>query len=230
MSDSTGVADQVFRDDRWLPIAQILTTVVTDCDHAGVTLAIGGAVHGVACSPVGHRADQLQHELSQGPVLEALCSREVIISRRLDHDHRWPRWTLSAVRDLGLASALALPHDLRGDGTVVLSLYSDRPDAWCRSTVEVAQALAPTVLRLASDAMEISHLRRGLTTRSMIGQALGMVRERYGLEADDAFGYLRRLSQETNRKLSVIASEIVAGQHTTGAILPTDPSDTGQDA
>jgi AmiR/NasT family two-component response regulator len=47
-----------------------------------------------------------------------------------------------------------------------------------------------------------------MLTRNVIGQAQGMLMERHGLTADEAFDLLRRHSQQTNVKLVVLARRI----------------------
>ena len=48
-----------------------------------------------------------------------------------------------------------------------------------------------------------------MTTRTIIGQAQGILMEKLGIDADQAFAYLRRISQSENRKLIMICQEIV---------------------
>jgi AmiR/NasT family two-component response regulator len=48
-----------------------------------------------------------------------------------------------------------------------------------------------------------------MLSRTIIGQAEGILMERLGIDADQAFAYLRRISQTENRKLIMICSEIV---------------------
>jgi AmiR/NasT family two-component response regulator len=48
-----------------------------------------------------------------------------------------------------------------------------------------------------------------LATRSMIGQAQGLIMGRLGITAADAFDWLRTRSQRTNRKLREVAQEVV---------------------
>ena len=45
--------------------------------------------------------------------------------------------------------------------------------------------------------------------RTVIGQTEGILMERLGMDADQAFGYLRRLSQTKHRKLIDICDDIV---------------------
>lgn len=64
-----------------------------------------------------------------------------------------------------------------------------------------------TSLREAME--EIKQLRLALDHRTVIGQAQGMLMERLDLDAARAFAYLRRVSNHKNRKLFVVAAEMV---------------------
>ena len=50
---------------------------------------------------------------------------------------------------------------------------------------------------------------RAVDGRTVIGQAQGILMERYGITADQAFTVLKRLSQDRNVKLNQLASEFV---------------------
>ena len=63
---------------------------------------------------------------------------------------------------------------------------------------------------LAAALAEINDLEIALDHRTVLGQATGMIMERYQLKPEAAVDVLRRLSQETNRKLYDIACELVA--------------------
>ncbi len=55
-------------------------------------------------------------------------------------------------------------------------------------------------------------LSDALKSRRMIGEAMGMLMEREGIDQEAAFGMLRRASQSHNHKLREIAREIVQSQ------------------
>jgi len=55
----------------------------------------------------------------------------------------------------------------------------------------------------------LPNLRRGLLTRTVIGQAQGMLMERHRISGDEAFTRLRICSQLLNRKLRDVPSELV---------------------
>jgi len=65
------------------------------------------------------------------------------------------------------------------------------------------------------DAMvrEIEQLRRALETRDIIGQAKGMLMERFDIDAAAAFGLLKNLSQQSNTPVAVIAQKVIEIDH-----------------
>jgi AmiR/NasT family two-component response regulator len=68
----------------------------------------------------------------------------------------------------------------------------------------------PTVAESLADAeREIKQLQQAVESRTMIGQAEGILMERFGLNAAQAFDYLRRVSSHSNRKVVDIAARIV---------------------
>ncbi|MHA0287835.1 ANTAR domain-containing protein [Mycobacterium sp. C3-094] len=60
---------------------------------------------------------------------------------------------------------------------------------------------------------ETEQLRRAIDTRDTIGQAKGIVMERFGIDAVAAFQLLKRLSQETNTPLRDIARKLIDADH-----------------
>ena len=56
---------------------------------------------------------------------------------------------------------------------------------------------------------ESDHLWRAIDARKLIGQAQGILMERYDLDEERAFEALRRYSQDNNVKLRVVADRLV---------------------
>jgi AmiR/NasT family two-component response regulator len=52
-------------------------------------------------------------------------------------------------------------------------------------------------------------LQSALSTRTVIDQAIGLIRGRTGRSAEDAFAQLRAMSQAEDRKLADVAQHIV---------------------
>lgn len=61
-----------------------------------------------------------------------------------------------------------------------------------------------------SELAENEELHAALVSCRIIGAAVGVAMERYGLDQEAAFLYLARLSQTSNRKLRDLAGEFVA--------------------
>jgi hypothetical protein len=55
--------------------------------------------------------------------------------------------------------------------------------------------------------------RTALVSRDIIGQAKGMLRERFNIDAAEAFRLLTRLSQDSNTRVAQLAEQVVAGDH-----------------
>ena len=61
-----------------------------------------------------------------------------------------------------------------------------------------------------------ARLSAKLGTTPVIGQAMGIVMERYQLTYDRAFAFLTRLSQQRNVKLRLVAQELIAASEERG--------------
>ncbi|WP_043668707.1 ANTAR domain-containing protein [Clavibacter michiganensis] len=130
-----------------------------------------------------------------------------------------------------LAELLRAPEPAVGSGLLVVGMGDDpaaRPDAagavalhrgsaaLGEGDLAVAEEVAVHA-RVALAAWDSADdLARGLASRSVIGQAQGILMERFSLDADRAFQVLRRHSQDGNVKLVEVARRVIE----TGA-LPT---------
>jgi hypothetical protein len=141
----------------------------------------------------------------------------------LAHDPAWPRFGPAAA-DLGYSSVLstalvpdAEPPRLSG----ALNLYSRKTDALGDPATRDRALLLATHASLAlahTEAvcraeLEATQLRRALATRDVIGQAKGILMNRRGMTAEEAFDLLRRTSQDLNIKLAELA-QTLAVRHT----------------
>ena len=143
-----------------------------------------------------------------GPTLVAVAERGSILIDDTVADGRWPRWS-SQVGALGIRSALVIP--LRTVTSVVgaLNLYSTAPNGFDRSDVEVAHLLAQHAAVALATAREEETLNRAVDARMLVGQAQGILMQRHGIGAEQAFAVLRRYSQEHNVKLQQVARTLV---------------------
>lgn len=189
---------------------ELAVELVEGCDHAGVTLASRVAVESAAATDdVVRRGDALQYELSEGPCLDAVRRQHTVISPDLAVDVRWTSWAPRVHAELGVRAMLSLLLFTERDSLGALNLYADRVDAWTGGSVAVALSLADQLAVALADAREIEHRGRAMVGRTIIGQAQGIVMERFDLDAEQAFAYLRRISQSEHVKLLVVAEDLV---------------------
>ena len=100
------------------------------------------------------------------------------------------------------------------DATGALNLYATSPAAFGDEAVQVGHVLAAHAAVALDHAQEVEGLERSVASRDMIGQAKGILIERYKITGDEAFDLLCRASQALNAKLREIAETVVE----TGAI------------
>lgn len=163
---------------------------------------------------VVRRGDALQYELDEGPCLDSVRWHETVVSQDLSREERWPRWAPRVGTDLGIKGMMSLwlytkAHSNGAHSYGVLNLYADQADAFEPQDHAIAQALAAQISVALAAQREIQQRSVAMSNRTVIGQAEGILMERLGVGADQAFAYLRRMSQTENRKLVTICNEIV---------------------
>jgi GAF domain-containing protein len=184
--------------------------LINGCDHASVTVSCGKSVTTAASSDdLVRRGDTLQYNLGEGPSLESMRWLAPVVSHDLARERRWPNWSPRARLNLGIQAIMSLPLHTKARSLGALNLYSDRPDPYGASDYPLATALAAQIAVALASGREIDQRGLAMINRTVIGQAEGILMERLGLDADQAFAYLRRISQESNRKLVAICAEIV---------------------
>lgn len=189
----------------------IATQILPGCEAAGVCVVYRG--HRIDTHATSNDAlrqvDALQHELDEGPCLDALQQHDTVQSDDLSTDERWPNWGPEVSRRLGLFSIVSYRLFSTGDNLGALNLYGASKSAFTPDDVHDGIALAAHVGVALASAQEVENLEKALGGRTVIGQATGIVMERFDLPADRAFGVLSRLSQHRNVKLRQLAEQIV---------------------
>jgi GAF domain-containing protein len=153
------------------------------------------------------KIDSLQYEFREGPCYDVASSEQAVSTADIGKDARWPTYGPAAAA-LGVRSQLAVRFYETPQSRGAMNLYS----AGARVLTERV-GLAQVFAKHAAIAMGHTYTVEGLNTalagRKSIGQAIGIVMERYGLDEDHAFEFLMRMSQTANIKLRRVAAEVV---------------------
>ena len=152
--------------------------------------------------------DALQYDLNEGPCVQALEAEPVVVVEHLRHDQRWPRYIPAAARK-GVRCQVGVRLFSAGNHVGGLNLYSTDHDEVTPETVSTARLLAIHAGIVLGHVQHAHELNRALETRKTIGQAIGIVMERYRIDEDRAFQFLVRASSSSNIKLRDIADEVV---------------------
>jgi hypothetical protein len=184
---------------------------VPGIDHASISLTgKDGRIETLAPTDIlAVRADELQYELSEGPCLAAVLAEPMVQVDDVGTDLRWPAYGPRAAKELGVGSQLAFQFRAEPHARGGLNLYSDQPGSITTETRQTGVLFANLAAVALGWSRQDQTLTEALGTRNVIGQAIGIVIERYSLDPDRAFGFLVRTSQAGNLKLRVVAAGIV---------------------
>lgn len=191
---------------------RIVDAAVTEIDGAswvGITYVEGKKLHTVAqTDELIAQIDQVQYQAEDGPCVGSLREHVTVRSNDLREETRWPKFAEAAMQH-GVLSVLAFQLFVEGDNLGALNVYADRPNAF--SEDESIGLLFASHAAIALKGASTEHnLRRALEHRDVIGQAKGILMERYRLSAQEAFDMLVYASQRTHLKLHDLADRLAA--------------------
>jgi GAF domain-containing protein len=181
-----------------------------DCSHAGVALIVSGGRLEIPAvtDPVVAEIYALQVGGGNGPLTESMRNHSTVLVRDTAVDDRWPEWA-GKVLALGVRSVLDVPLTTAAGTVGVLGLYSAGPDAFGPDEDAIAHILARHASVAVANARHERNLAKAVDARKLVGQAMGILMERYNLEDEQAFAVLRRYSQDTNTKLRDVAAQLI---------------------
>lgn len=161
-------------------------------------------------------ADGLQYRLGSGPCVDAIRENAIFSCGDLAQDERWPEFGPQVVVDYGFCSLLAyrLSFDSADDDdemVAALNVYGDAPGAFDEADQALGLLLsthAAIALVAATERDRSEQLRQALDSNRDIGVAMGVLMTRHQVTREQAFDLLRISSQETNRKLRLVAQDV----------------------
>jgi GAF domain-containing protein len=175
-------------------------------------------------SDLPRRNDQAQYETGEGPCLDTLYERHTVHVPDMASEVRWPAFSARAFA-LGVGSMLSVQLYVKGDDLGALNLLNPRPHAFDDDSEHIALLFASHAAIAIIGARKEEQLRDALSRRDVIGQAMGILMERYRMTAQQAFSVLIRVSQNSNRKLFLLAEEIVETRDLPASAQPPEPAE-----
>lgn len=153
--------------------------------------------------------DHAQYETGQGPCLDSVYEQQTFRLSDMRVEQRWQQFTKRAT-ELRIGSMLSFQLYVSGNNLGALNLYNSSPEAFSDQSEHVGLLLAAHAAVAMASAQHEEQLLQAMATRDLIGQAKGILMERYKITANQAFSLLIRASQDTNSKLHDVADHLVA--------------------
>lgn len=184
--------------------------LVPGTDTAGVLLigkggkwdSLGGT------SDLPHLLDELQIKYNEGPCVEAALDDLIVRTEDFRTDQRFPNWS-PAVVELGVLSGVSFKLYTANRTAGALNLFAFKPNAFDGESETFGTVLAAHAAAAILASREGEELQSALSTRDRIGQAKGIIMERYNVDDIQAFDMLRKLSQDSNIRLVDIAQRVI---------------------
>ncbi|WP_202865918.1 GAF and ANTAR domain-containing protein [Kribbella turkmenica] len=207
-------------------VSRVVNTV-PDCEEASITVLLRGEAEIVARyhKTADAQAEPVRATLAEqlvapgGPLHDALTYGEPRRVADLASDQRWPEFDAAAI-NAGYRSCLFLPLPGVSEAPAAFSLFSAKQDAFDSTSYDLVLLFALHAgvafdnVQLFNDSRSlIEQLRTALATRTVIGQAQGVLMHRYGITTSVAFDVLKRASQDSNVKLRQLSEEFVEAQN-----------------
>lgn len=196
-------------------LIQSAVSAMPGAQHVGITVASrsGKVRTAAATSRYPVLLDEIQQRHEQGPCLSAAWEHHVIRIDDMETETRWPAYCREA-RETPIRSIISFQLFADHHTMGALSFYAERPNAFDDEAAEMGLILATHTALAWNMIRRDEQFRSALASRDIIGQAKGMVMERFKIDAVQAFELLKRLSQSSNTPLAVVARQL-ATQNTT---------------
>jgi transcriptional regulator with GAF, ATPase, and Fis domain len=161
--------------------------------------------------------DVLQQKHREGPCFDAATDHDSYYISDLQVEDRWPLFRADALEQSPIRSIASFQLFTTRNTVGALNLYSEQPEAFDQESRDLGYIFAAHAATVWGALQRGEQFRSALASRDTIGQAKGMIMERYNVNAIQAFELLRTLSQESNVRLYDVARRLVENEHPTGA-------------
>jgi GAF domain-containing protein len=198
-------------------VGEVLTDVtrtarelIPGVDTAGVLLVgKNGKYESLAgLTDLPHKLDDLQMTFNEGPCVQAAIDDVIVRTDDFRTEQRWPQYS-PAVVEIGVLSGLSVKLYTADRTAGALNLFAFKPNSFDAEDETIATVLAAHAAAAILASRHGEQLQSALSTRDRIGQAKGIIMERYGVDDIAAFEMLKRLSQDSNTRLTDIAQQVI---------------------
>jgi GAF domain-containing protein len=201
-------------EEALLVLTQGAVHAIPGASHASISvLQCDGKLETVAATdPLIIELDARQYAFEEGPCYDTVAesSETFLVAFDLAKDDRWPRYGPVAA-EKGIRAQLAVLLSRNGKERSALNVYASQPHDFNHDSIETAEMFASHASLAMGFVRTVETLSNAIGTRQTIGQATGIVMERYQIDEERAFAFLVRISRDSNVKLRDVAADFVTG-------------------
>jgi GAF domain-containing protein len=192
-------------------LAEHAAVEIPGADYAGVTVTTNGETIDTPAASNHYPIllDKIQQRHGEGPCLTAAWDHQTVHVVDLETDDRFPAYRRDALAETPIRSIMAFQLYIADHSMGALNIYAERPGAFGVETKEIGFIFAAHSSVAWNSARRDQQFKEALASRDIIGQAKGMIMQRYGIGSVQAFQMLRKLSQHSNIPVTQIAQELV---------------------
>jgi hypothetical protein len=195
-------------------LAEHAAVEIPGAQYAGVTVTRNG--RHIDTPAATHKwpilLDEIQQRHREGPCLTAAWEEKTIHVKDLETDERFPLYARDVLAETPIRSVMSFQMWIAGETMGALNVYAESPNVFGTETREIGLVFAAHSSVAWNAARRDEQFKKALASRDVIGQAKGMLMERYSVSAIQAFDLLRKLSQDSNTPLIQIAADLVEKQ------------------
>lgn len=197
-------------DDILSGVTTAAKELIPDVDAAGILLiGKGGTFESLAqVTDLPHQLDELQMQFNEGPCMEAALDELIVRTDDFREETRWPKYSPACV-EIGVLSGLSFKLYTAERTAGALNLFGFSAGPWDGDAETIGTVLAAHAAAAILANRQGQQLESALSTRDRIGQAKGIIMERYKVDDVQAFEMMRRLSQDSNTRLVDIAQQVI---------------------
>lgn len=199
-------------DDVVARVVNYAVLAIPGVDYASIAVSVATARTETVAATHGYPRllHGLENRHGEGPVFDVMTTGEMVRVDDLEFHPGWPAYGAAALAETPIRSLMAFKLSAGRAILGVLHLYADDPYSFDSSVDEIGAAFATHAALAWDNARREQHFRSALSSRDAIGQAKGMIMERYHVDADAAFAMLTKMSQNSNTRIVDIARELIA--------------------
>ena len=166
-------------------------------------------------SPRAIALDRIEQILGDGPCIEALRTKSIILMADVDTDSRWPDYQQQLAAQ-GVRSTLGVPLEIGENAAAALNFFGSDTGIFTEEIIAEAAGFADLAgrslrlaVRIGTAQSRAEDLQSALEHRTSIDLACGVIMAQNRCSQEEAMGILTKVSSNRNQKLRDVAADVL---------------------